>query len=55
MPRNLREYMVEKIYPQVPGKKRDFVHIVICSLKVNITTGCPLPVLTNTGSELGQR
>lgn len=29
MPRNLREYMIEKVHPQIPGEKLGFVPIVV--------------------------
>lgn len=46
MPRNLREYMIEKVHPQLPGKKWDFTFIVICILKANLTKVPPFLVET---------
>ena len=36
MPRNLREYIIEHIYPQIPGKKQHLTPTVIYILKAHL-------------------
>lgn len=43
MPRNLREYMIEKVHPQIPGEKLGFVPIVVWN---DFTRAPPAPLLT---------